>query len=128
MADVIACFCDKGQAAHNAEEVEALAVKCGLEIAKDIGVTKVVVESDCQQVISKLKNGTIDRSYEGFIISDILSLVNFFNVISFKYVRRICNGVAHCLAKCSHSFDGFRVWMEEVPPEVNLLVAKDLLA
>ena len=106
------------------EEAEACAILFGLQIAFDAGLRNLEVESDCLTVI-KMLNGTSARNATQTIIHDILALSSSFNFCSFSFVNRVCNKVAHTMAKLSSSFDEMRVWLEDYPPELSTCVAAD---
>lgn len=46
--------------------------------------------------------------------------------VSFNHVCRDGNKVAHNLAELSRSCNDTRIWMEEVPPEVEHFVRDDM--
>jgi hypothetical protein len=50
-----------------------------------------------------------------------------FSLISFVYSPRNCNKVAHALAAIGASYQAdVRLWTEDLPNDVKLLVASDL--
>ena len=47
------------------EEAELRACKRAIDLARELGLPKVILESDCATVVSKLKSEPIDRSVYG---------------------------------------------------------------
>jgi hypothetical protein len=68
-------------------------------VAKDHGVTKAVLVSDCLSLIQRISSSRMDRSALGTIIADIKSLTADFESCSFKFHSRVLNVVAHKLAR-----------------------------
>ncbi|XP_074266589.1 uncharacterized protein LOC141589865 [Silene latifolia] len=86
-------------AAQSAEQAEALAIREGLIAALKSNYVHIAVFSDCLQVLSQVLK--LNQLHHGTktIIEDILNLVHNFHCISFCFVPRNCNMVAHRLAK-----------------------------
>jgi len=103
--DQIVAACVKTEAKWGAEITEAYAVFRGLKITWEAGVQDLVMESDALRVVRALQ-GSKRRSYASIFIDKALSLVPWFNVISFFHVNRSANRVAHELAKHALSLDG----------------------
>uniref|UniRef100_A0A803PR95 RNase H type-1 domain-containing protein n=1 Tax=Cannabis sativa TaxID=3483 RepID=A0A803PR95_CANSA len=79
-------------------EVEAIGIKEVLSWIKDNGWPSVIVESDCLRVVSDLQKNKSMASPYGHIISYCKALfVDGYNV-SFNFVKRPANKVAHALA------------------------------
>ncbi|KAL8550372.1 hypothetical protein ACS0TY_008988 [Phlomoides rotata] len=80
------------------DSAEALAVLQGLEFARQNRVDDVVVESDSQTAVFALNQRKNDLSYFGWIIRDIGRVSATFERVSFVWIRRGANSVAHKLA------------------------------
>lgn len=124
--DVIAAVCEGVQGRLEVNEAEAMAARLALTIAIDVGLRDVVLENDCLQLITQLKHGAEDNTSFGVITRDILELAKSCCSISFNFVKREGNKVAHNLAHLSCNFGELRVWKEEVPIEANSYVISDL--
>jgi hypothetical protein len=74
---------------------EALAVRWVLKFICDQHFKKVVIASDCLNLVRKLLQKSLDRSHIGAIIQDIRIMKNNFDDISFVFVSRNCNEVIH---------------------------------
>jgi ribonuclease HI len=111
--------------ATDPERAEILACKRALQLAKEMEVTKVCLETDYLSAVVKLRSSEKDRSAHGPLVEEIKELLWSFMDHSVSHVRRSCNGVAHVLAKesCTNKF--CNVWTK-VPPMyvVNLLASE----
>ncbi|XP_074303016.1 uncharacterized protein LOC141637437 [Silene latifolia] len=105
---------------------EAMAILDGLEEAKRRGLHRVVVESDCLQVIEALRRKDQGRSIFSLIIEDILSLSSTFISVIWSHTSRINNSVAHVLAHFRQGSVGKSVWDELLPPRADSAVTFDL--
>jgi len=108
---------------------EAIACIEGLEFASTLGMRRVIVETDAALVAKLLSNPTYDRSVLGPLIGEIRILMNNnFSECSVSHVSRVCNVAADTLAamglNCND--DGPRLWQEQMPDFVTLLVSSDL--
>ncbi|XP_074297689.1 uncharacterized protein LOC141628444 [Silene latifolia] len=103
-----------------------MAVLQGLKEAKLAGIPFVVIESDCRGVIEDLKNQRSGRSELFLIYQDILQLCTSFSSISFTFVRRNFNRVAHDLAHSLPWVTGRRRWTTDFPDWLLSLVCDDL--
>ncbi|KAL2943845.1 hypothetical protein RDABS01_032192 [Bienertia sinuspersici] len=91
----------------------------------EAGLQSLVVEMDCLNLYKQLQQGKSDNSSFGMIVRDILMLASKCNLVTFSHVSRKENTMAHKLAQISRNYDGFRVWLEEVPMEVFRMVVMD---
>ncbi|KAL4302393.1 hypothetical protein GQ457_10G012400 [Hibiscus cannabinus] len=88
-------------------------------------LTRVILESDSNSIIKKLKSVKDDSSILRSIIWDILCLSNSFLECHFRFTPRDCNRCAPEIARAcfSSSIDCF--WVEEVPHFFQALVDLD---
>ena len=79
------------------EEVEALAMECGLILAKEQKLSQIILESNALTAVSSVTvaetNGCLGHVYQG-----ILSLLSLFSSWKIKHVKRDYNRIAHELA------------------------------
>ena len=94
---------------------EALACLFALQSVQRYGISSICVEGDCQPLIQKLQNKTVEDNFAGFIIADILTLVTQFEFVAFSFVKREGNTVAHKLAHWPPVVWGSRLWANNVP-------------
>ncbi|KAK8485857.1 hypothetical protein V6N13_141609 [Hibiscus sabdariffa] len=85
---------------------EALACKNVVQVAKDMRFFEVIIEGDSLTVVKKLNSTIQDSFIISPIIVDIKDLAKSFHSISFRFVRRGENKVAHSLARESRLVQG----------------------
>jgi ribonuclease HI len=107
------------------ERAELRACRRAVQLAKEVGVSTLALESDCAGAVAKLKAQEVDRSVHGPLVKEIKALLGDFEVFSISHVRRSSNTVAHvlaregCLNKCNS------VWLDAEPDFVTDLLAQD---
>ncbi|XP_074289523.1 uncharacterized protein LOC141614678 [Silene latifolia] len=94
---------------------EAEAILLGLKEARRVGMRSVIIERDCLNVVAALKKRTKGRSDIFLIYDEILSLIPFFDSISFNYTRRDCNKLAYLVAHAIPWTIGRRFWLDDLP-------------
>ncbi|XP_074306450.1 uncharacterized protein LOC141641697 [Silene latifolia] len=100
--------------------LEAEAVLLGLSEARRHGIARVVIESDCLNVIQDLKKRSTGRSDIFLIYDDIYELCLSFESVEFLFARRQFNRVAHELAHMWPWQLGRRIWYEDLAEFVSL--------
>ncbi|KAL2939383.1 LINE-1 retrotransposable element ORF2 protein [Bienertia sinuspersici] len=110
--DVMASTCKQILGEYDVEVAEALAARHALQVALEIGLTKIILEVDNLKLCQYLKKDKKEPTGFGKIVQDI----------------KEGNKVAHHLAKLSGNFGELRVWIEEVPELVQCHVLSDLLS
>jgi ribonuclease HI len=107
------------------ERAELLACRRAVQLAKEVGVSKLAMETDCAGAVAKLKAQEMDRSVHGPLVEEIKALLGDFEDFSISHVRRSSNVVAHvlaregCLNKCNSA------WFDAEPDFVSDLLAQD---
>ncbi|XP_048498260.1 uncharacterized protein LOC125496752 [Beta vulgaris subsp. vulgaris] len=124
--DVLVACCGKMEGDYEADVAEALAARFVLKLVWEAGIRHIIMESDCLKLVAHLKNAKVETTSFGNLVSDLLVLVSSFSSVSFSHVCRDWNKVAHNLVQLSRSFTETRVWIEEVPREVQTFVSSDL--
>ena len=79
------------------EEVEGLAMECGLLLAKEQMIPQIILESDSLTTVSSVIAADFDGCV-GHIYQGIRSLLTPFSNWDIKHVRRDYNKAAHVLA------------------------------
>jgi hypothetical protein len=108
-------------------QAEAEACIQALRYAADRGMVNVMVESDASNLIRAVHSSEFDRAPEGVLYRDIriFSQLNFSNC-HFMFSPRSCNKVAHALtALGADGASPCRMWHEDVPDSVKVLVASE---
>ncbi|KAG8481351.1 hypothetical protein CXB51_026276 [Gossypium anomalum] len=82
-------------------ETEAAACYEAVLMAKDMGFSDILVEGDSRTIINKCMTKSRDKSYVSTHISNIHSEKNSFQNISFLFVPRSANQLAHTIATIS---------------------------
>lgn len=95
---------------------EAYAVRWGLQMAAEMEMENVVIESDSLPIVHALKTNSCPPEIEAVIV-DCKTLISLFPIIRFSHARRQANGVAHELAAIACDFP-FHVWWHDPPPVV----------
>lgn len=104
---------------------EAMAAKEGLELAQEIGLNRVILEVDSQELVNMLKNLTSFRSSIGGLCFDISELGRSFSEFDVKWVRREANMVAHVCAATVSALERSFFWIDFVPDWLVSLAAAD---
>ncbi|XP_058760149.1 uncharacterized protein LOC131633451 [Vicia villosa] len=94
---------------------EAMAVRWGLSLAKDLNLEKIVIKSDAKVVVDCVNGFSKLVALEPVIV-DIKESLRFFNFASLLFHSRSCNFQAHNLARLAH-FVGSRTWVDEYPSQ-----------
>jgi ribonuclease HI len=105
--------------------MEALACKEGLEFARQCGVQRVHLETDCLELVRLWKMEGLQRSMIMPVLQDMKEISLAFHDFSISHVGRDCNRVAHELAKQVSSTMRLGVWHNEPPACVLNLLDKD---
>jgi hypothetical protein len=101
--------------------MEAMAIQRGLYLANQVGCNKLIIQSECLEVIEILQNGGYTASAAAPIIDDMCIQVSYFSRVEFVSCTRESNSVAHSLAKECGTQPG--VWFEDPPSFiVSLLI------
>jgi ribonuclease HI len=107
------------------ERAELLACRRAALLAMEVGVTKLVLETDCAGAVAKLKTDGLERSVHGPLVEEIKQLLKGFDDFSVVHVRRTGNVVAHSLAKEGCKNKSTLSWVGVLPEFVMNLMAVD---
>ena len=107
-------------------EVEALACRCAVSFAIELGLRELVIEGDSALVIQAIKDGQPCQSFYGHIVDDSLHLSAQLQSFNFYHVKRNCNRVADALAKKSWVGLDFQVWVEDLSGDILPLAMLDV--
>ena len=87
-------------------------------MAIEVGLSTVIIETYCMEVVSLANNTTSSRKEILWSISDIESYMEKFQSIIVQHVSRCCNNCAHSLAKRAlRSFESV-TWKDNFAPDV----------
>ena len=102
---------------------EAYACRDGMILAERHGVTQLCLETDCQEVVTLWENRGNSRSVIHPILMEIQERSLQFQAFSFIHASRLCNKVAHELAKQADGTVETVVWHESPSCIQSLLEA-----
>ncbi|KAJ8446311.1 hypothetical protein Cgig2_005842 [Carnegiea gigantea] len=126
--DVVLAGAQQGPGFAGPTIEEARACLSGLQSAHDQGFLNLVVEVDCPPLIQKLQNKLIKDNVLGLFIIDILQLVAKFDCVSFMFVKKGGNRVAHELTHQQPLCYERRVWVDDVPDDIVSWASDDMVA
>jgi ribonuclease HI len=104
---------------------EALAVRDGVIFARLRGYSKVVMETDCLEVISLWNNRHDSRSVVAPILQELGELVISFNSFIFQHVPRSANNSAHLCAKLACTLTVSSSWLDCIPDFLLVSIQAD---
>ena len=124
--NIIAACCKYLQGRYLVEEVEGLAMECGLLLAKEQMISQIILESDSLTIVSSVIaadfSGCVGHIYQG-----IRSLLAPFSSWDIKHVRRDYNKAAHVLAQFARQWELSQVWIGVCPPMLSDVIQKDCM-
>ena len=111
--------------ATDPERAELLACRRAVELAQEMGISKLALELDNVGAVAKLTGECRDHSIHGPLVEDIKTLLQSFTEHSVRHVRRSCNQAAHRLAKEGCDYHLCNTWVDEPPGYIVNLLALD---
>ena len=93
----VAC-CKYLQGQYSVEEVEALAMECGLILAKEQKLSHIILEFDALTAVTSVTASETNGCL-GYVYQEIRSLFSSFSSWNIKHVKRDYNMAAHELAQ-----------------------------
>ncbi|KAL2945442.1 Circadian clock protein PASD1 [Bienertia sinuspersici] len=97
-----------------------------MNMAWTCGYRRAIVESDCLNLINKIKRRLDQSTTVGWLVHDILKLAKTFEFIAFEHVRRGGNSLAHNIASCNDFSFSEYVWLEEFPEFVLDMASQEM--
>jgi ribonuclease HI len=110
----------------DAASSEAAALRDGLLLAQQIGCNRVVIQSDCMEVVQTMHNGGFSATAAVAIYDEIVLLWKEFSEISISHCNRLCNSVAHELARQALLQKSSQVWIDDPPPSILQFLVNDV--
>ncbi|KAL5573674.1 hypothetical protein UlMin_023271 [Ulmus minor] len=105
---------------------ESWALEKGASLAKLMGFSAVILESDCLGVTKALDTKTLHDSDLSYVFDSIYDICNGFEMYKFSYIPRTGNQVAHSLARLALSLENDQMWPSGVPESISPLVIADI--
>ena len=109
-------------------QAEALAALHSLERIAQLGMPRIILETDATELVRGLTTTELDQSVDGCLLKQIRDFIcSSFDYWSIQHCPRNCNRVADCLAMygASEVSSGSAVFMSQVPSFVANLVLGD---
>ncbi|KAL6205311.1 hypothetical protein ACLB2K_022572 [Fragaria x ananassa] len=112
--------------ASSVEAVEALAILAGVNLAVDMNMKAVQVQSDSQSVISYLNSITTCNNWRtNLIVEEIKWKSRFFDRVHWRWIPREANYAAHTAAQFGKQALGLCIWSETPPPSLTMVLRND---
>ncbi|KAL5554428.1 hypothetical protein UlMin_041829 [Ulmus minor] len=105
---------------------ESWALEKGASLARQMGFSAVILESDCLGVTKALDTNTLHDSDLSYVFDSIYEICNGFDIYKFSYIPRTGNQVAHSLARLALSLENVQMWPSGVPESLFHLVSADI--
>ncbi|XP_042973059.1 uncharacterized protein LOC122304861 [Carya illinoinensis] len=125
--DVLASLCSCRWNVSNPVVAEVHALWRAMKLCEELKFSKVQLEGDAKSVINAVNNAEECWEWHGQLIEDVKSVLKNRKQWSVLHVNRVCNSVAHDLAKSALFVEEERVWMEDHPQELLKAVNFDKL-
>ncbi|KAF7824011.1 ribonuclease H [Senna tora] len=106
--------------------LEAVAIRRGLEVARSIGVNKILVESDARLVIEMLKTPCNQGSLLNSICREILETGAQFQAFNYHWIPRMSNAVADFMINFAKNSPCNMVWTDSVPLFISNACRNDI--
>lgn len=122
----------RGKVNHLLSPFHAEFIAClqGIQLAVNLGIGRIIVQTDAQEVVKAINSMAYDDSVVGHLIAKVKSLLGS-NFLSYEcvFVGRECNQAAHELAALGHlCIEGEELVTSSPPESVSVIVANNLLA
>jgi hypothetical protein len=94
--------------------MEALAVRDGVRLAADLGLSRVEVETDAKEVVNLWKERSTGRSEIAVILHEIEELSSNMEFLKLDFIGRKANEGAHLCAKQASSSRRRYLWINYI--------------
>ena len=126
--EVIASLIQQLDQAYQPVEVEALVVSKAVEFGSELGLHNAIIEGNSVVVAMALKCKEFGLAPYTHLLNDVSLFFGLYSQLSYSYVKREGNKVAHSLARLVLTSQHCTVWMEDVPSCTLPFVQDDLAA
>ena len=111
----------------DAPMAEAFALLDGLRLAEQVGCNRIIVNTDCMQVVSTMRDDGFSATTAAAVYDDYFTLWQEFSLISIEHCNSDANQVAHELARNSFLNRSSCIWADEPPNFIFATLAKDVI-
>ncbi|KAL5541337.1 hypothetical protein UlMin_044597 [Ulmus minor] len=105
---------------------ESWALERGASLAKQLGFSAIILESDCLVVTKALDLKSVLAAEINYVFDSINELCSNFQLYNFSHTHRMGNQVAHSLARLALSLDNEQIWPMGIPESINHVVSADI--
>nr|XP_023915006.1 uncharacterized protein LOC112026546 [Quercus suber] len=120
----IAASCRVLSSPFPADISEALALQDGVMLALELGLSKVIFESDALSIIQAINEGNVGGEI-GHIMQNIKDLASSFSWCTFQHQKREGNRAAHELARAARMTGISQVWKGVSPSFVEHIICEE---
>ncbi|KAJ1376996.1 Ribonuclease H-like superfamily [Sesbania bispinosa] len=111
--------------ASSPQMAEALAAREGIVLAMNLQLPKILLESNCKNLISALRKEKDIGEIKG-IIGDIFSYLSRFESSGFLWAPRSSNLLPHSIAKLAQNESLPRFWMSQPHAQIKIILLRDV--
>ena len=122
----VAAMCKQIHAALGPLEAESKAVEGGLQFAKQLGVSDLIIEGDSLIVSRALSQSSSVPASIDVVIMGIKSAALEFHNVYFSHVKRNANTPTHMLAKYAKGIVHRCMWMKSCLSFLELAILHDV--
>ena len=108
-------------------EIEAKAMEDGVQLAWDLGLKRIIIESDSQTVVNAIHDQSVVSSSIQHVIEGIGVDLRCFDAWKVSHICRETNSTAHILARNAKSLLDRVIWVKDTPPIVSAQVHQDVI-
>ena len=122
---MVAASCSHISQLVDAPMAEAYALKEGLMLAQHIGANRLIVQSDCMEVVDIMKEG-FTANTTAPIYDECYIIWSGFQEVSMEHLNREANQVAHELARRAMITKKNCIWDDDPPSFIIHTLANDV--
>ena len=113
------------ESAYNALAMEAYAVRDGIQLAIDVGIHEVTIETDSQHLVNLWTGTNFEHSEVAAIMMEIKELSTMVRLFTLNFIPREANELAHLCAKQCSSVRRRCLWINYIPTFLDACIKKD---
>ena len=108
-------------------EIEAKAVEDGVQLAWDLDLKRIIIESDLQTVVNVICDQSVVSSSIQHVIEGVGVVLRWFDAWKVSHICKETNSAAHILARNAKFVLDRVIWVEDTPPIVSAQVQHDVI-
>jgi len=111
---------------QDAPMAEAMALREGLLLVQQIGCSRLMIQSDCLEVVETMKQDGISATASAPVYDECVQLWQDFVSISIEHCNREVNKVAHEVARLAMASKLSCNWVDELPSFILEALVNDI--